>query len=131
PIARNFSNGTAAFGPQAFDVTASVVQANPIDGCTAFTNTAEVVGKIAFIDRGTCNFNVKVQNAQLAGAVGAIVANVATSTDPETPPALAGTATIPVTIGSLSLGFSDGNLFRTNFGAGIVVRLFREAAIDR
>ncbi|HZD96300.1 MAG TPA: M36 family metallopeptidase, partial [Candidatus Sulfotelmatobacter sp.] len=131
PIARNFSNGTAAFGPQAFDVTASVVQANPIDGCTAFTNTAEVVGKIAFIDRGTCNFNVKVQNAQLAGAVGAIVANVATSTDPETAPAMGGTATIPLTAGSLSLGFSDGNLFRANFGNGIVVRLFREVAVDR
>ena len=130
-IARNFSNNTASFGPQAFDITAPVVQANPVDGCATFINPADVAGKIAFVDRGTCNFNVKVQNAQLAGAVGAIVANVAASTDPETAPAMGGTATIPVTIGSLSLGFSDGNLFRANFGSGIVVRLFREAPIDR
>lgn len=130
-IARKFTNGTAAFGPLAFDITAPVVQANPPDGCATFLNPADVAGKIAFVDRGTCNFNVKIQNAQLAGAVGAIVANVATSASPETAPAMGGTATIPVTIGSLSLGFSDGNLFRANFGNGIVVRLFRDVAIDR
>jgi large repetitive protein len=130
-FARNFSNGTAAFGPQAFDVTAPVVQANPADGCAAIVNVAEVAGKIAFTDRGTCNFNVKIQNAQLAGAVGVIVANVDSSADPETAPAMGGTATIPVTIGSLSLGLSDGNLFRTNFAGGIVARLFREVAVDR
>src|SRR5882724_2506244 len=41
-IARTYPNGVAAFGPLAFDTTAPVVQANPPDGCLAFTNPADV-----------------------------------------------------------------------------------------
>ncbi len=46
------------------------------DGCeTPFVNAAEIRGKIALIDRGYCAFTIKVRNAQLAGAIGVIVAN--------------------------------------------------------
>jgi PA domain len=44
-------------------------------GCSAPTNSAGLAGKIALIDRSGCNFTVKVKNAQIAGAVGAIVAD--------------------------------------------------------
>jgi hypothetical protein len=53
-------------------ISGSLAVASVADGCTAFTG---VSGKIAIIDRGTCNFTDKVLNAQLAGAIGAIVAN--------------------------------------------------------
>jgi hypothetical protein len=45
------------------------------DGCNAFTNAADVAGKIAIVRRGTCGFVVKAKNAQNAGATGVIIAN--------------------------------------------------------
>ncbi|MBK6471359.1 MAG: serine protease [Betaproteobacteria bacterium] len=45
------------------------------DGCGPLTNAAEVAGKIAFMDRGSCGFAVKAKNAQLAGAKGVIIGN--------------------------------------------------------
>jgi hypothetical protein len=44
-------------------------------GCTAADFSGFTKGKIALIQRGTCNFGVKVQNAQAAGASGVIVFN--------------------------------------------------------
>ena len=78
--ATTFKAQGAAFGP-ALDTTgvsATVVLAQdgtaPAgDGCQTITTV--LTGAIALIDRGTCNFTVKVKNAQLAGAVGAIIAN--------------------------------------------------------
>ena len=42
-------------------------------GCTPFT-AGSMTNKIALIQRGTCEFGVKVLNAQNAGAIGALVA---------------------------------------------------------
>lgn len=52
-------------GPIKFD------EINPL-GCTAFT-AGTFTDSIALISRGTCNFSVKVANAQAAGAIGVIV----------------------------------------------------------
>jgi extracellular elastinolytic metalloproteinase len=69
----------AEFGPalNTTGVSSTIVLVNDgsgttSDGCEPFTGVA---GGIAFIDRGTCAFTVKVKNAQDAGAVAAIVAN--------------------------------------------------------
>ncbi|MEX0331258.1 MAG: PA domain-containing protein [Puniceicoccaceae bacterium] len=43
------------------------------DACEAIIN--DLTGKIAYIDRGTCNFDSKVLKAQQAGAIGVIIAN--------------------------------------------------------
>ncbi|MFT5125131.1 MAG: hypothetical protein ACI9TH_001623 [Kiritimatiellia bacterium] len=45
------------------------------DACSAITNTVEIAGKIALIDRGECFFTEKVKHAQDAGAIAVIVAN--------------------------------------------------------
>lgn len=45
------------------------------DGCDPILNGDELAGKIALIDRGGCNFVVKVKAAQDQGAVGVIVGN--------------------------------------------------------
>lgn len=42
-----------------------------VDGCTAIDDS--MVGKIAVMRRGSCNFTDKVKNAQVAGAVAAII----------------------------------------------------------
>ena len=44
-------------------------------GCTAGDFSGFVPGRIALIQRGSCNFGVKVQNAQAAGATGVIIFN--------------------------------------------------------
>jgi Zn-dependent M28 family amino/carboxypeptidase len=44
-------------------------------GCTPSDFSGFVAGRIALIQRGTCNFGVKVQNAQAAGASGVIIFN--------------------------------------------------------
>lgn len=44
-------------------------------GCGAMSNAASLPGKIAVIDRGTCDFVTKVKNVQNNGAIAAIVIN--------------------------------------------------------
>ena len=44
-------------------------------GCTPRDFAGFVPGRIALIQRGTCNFGVKVLNAQAAGASGVIIFN--------------------------------------------------------
>ena len=45
------------------------------DGCDPIANAAELSGKIVLIDRGNCNFVLKVKAAQEVGAIGVIVGN--------------------------------------------------------
>lgn len=77
--------GTASFGPApsvsnfggtvvlAGDGVAAPGGGTPTDGCEPIT--APLVGKVALIDRGFCNFTVKVKNAQNAGAKAVMIAN--------------------------------------------------------
>lgn len=78
--------GTAAFGPtvESANISAPLLVAldtievggNQIDGCTPFTNAAEMAGKIALIERGgACGFALKARNATEAGAVAAVIYN--------------------------------------------------------
>jgi len=50
---------------------------NPTSVCNAVVNGAEVTGNIALIDRGICEFSNKVLRAQRAGAIAAIICNIA------------------------------------------------------
>jgi hypothetical protein len=69
--------------------------------CTALSavNRAAVRGNIALVDRGTCSFDVKVKNAQDAGAIAVLVADNAAGGPPPGlgvgSPAIAATVTIP------------------------------------
>jgi hypothetical protein len=82
------------------------------DGCEVITNGAQLAGKIAVIDRGTCTFVVKVKNAQNAGAVGCIlVNNVAGAFSPS---GADPTITIPV----LALSQADGTSLKTAISGG-------------
>ncbi|GAB6875328.1 S8 family serine peptidase [Thermaerobacter litoralis] len=49
--------------------------ANPTQACYPLVNAAEVAGKIALVDRGSCTFTTKVRNAEQAGAIGVLIVN--------------------------------------------------------
>lgn len=138
----NYGHGVSTtFGPQSFNISGNVVAAidaadvsgpTTTDGCTALTNAAQVSGKIAFIDRGTCGFTVKVKNAQNANATGVIIGNVASSSSPTVPPGMGGTdATI--TIGAMSVNLADGDTMRSALAGGPVdtATLFRGTGVGR
>ena len=80
PIAGDYPASGAAFGPAATvaGVTADLEEVNDgtgttTDGCEALVGFT--AGRIALIDRGSCPFVQKVNNAQTAGAVAAIIVN--------------------------------------------------------
>jgi len=117
-VSGSYLVGLASFGPPLSSpgVTAEVmpvVDTAPNLGlaCTALSaaNAAAVNGKIAVVDRGTCSFNVKVKNAQDAGALAVIVVNNAAGTPP---PGMGGTDPT-VTIPSVMVAQSDGNILKT------------------
>jgi hypothetical protein len=110
-IAGDYPYGTASFGapvsPANFAGNVVVGQdavGPATDGCSAFTNAAQVAGNIAIVDRGTCTFVVKAANAQAAGATGIIIAN---NTVQNPPPGLGG-ADPAVTIPAISVTQANG-----------------------
>ena len=113
--AGTYSVGTASFGPALSNpgVTGQIVAAlysSATDACSPITSN--VSGKIALIDRGTCNFTTKVKNAQNAGAIGAVIAD----NKIEGLLGMSGTdATI--TIPSVLVTMSDGATLRANLPA--------------
>ncbi len=114
-IAGDYAIQTASFGPPIPDLglTADVILADDgtgpdvNDACEAI-NT-DLTGAIAIVNRGSCNFTVKVVNAQNAGALGVLVAN---NTSPGLPP-MGGTDNA-VAIPSVGISQDDGALITTN-----------------
>ncbi|KFE62096.1 myxosortase-dependent M36 family metallopeptidase [Hyalangium minutum] len=124
--------GSASFGPTIFDQTGDVKILDPAGttlGCTAFP-AGTFTGKVAVIDRGTCDFNVKAQNAQTAGAVAVLIANNAAN---QAAPGLGGTNPL-VTVPTMSITLETANAWknevRTN-GSTISVRMTKTADLDR
>ncbi|NRB50100.1 MAG: DUF11 domain-containing protein [Saprospiraceae bacterium] len=82
PIRGAFETGIATFGPS---ITATPIEGrvvNAVDNsnspsllCSAVSNSEEVNGNIAMIDRGECFFKEKTINAQQAGAIAVIICN--------------------------------------------------------
>lgn len=106
-VARNEVIAGASFGPSwpSDGLTADLATTKDgvgtdSDGCEPLTNAAAVSGRIALIDRGNCDFTVKVRNAENAGAIGVLIAN--NTNDP-----------------IFALGGSDGSL---SIPAGMVTR---------
>lgn len=116
--------GPAGFGGQinAPGITADAVLVNDgvgvtSDGCEPLA-PGSANGVILIIDRGTCNFTVKVKNAQDAGALAVIVADNAVGA----PPAGLGGADPTITIPSARVMQVDGNALKANL-AGLRVTM--------
>ncbi len=93
--------------------TADATGPSTTDGCTAYTNAAAVAGSYAYVDRGSCTFQVKVDNATAAGATGIVVGHNA----PGLPISMSGTSTIP----GLMVTQADGGRFKQAGTANITI----------
>ncbi|MBB1304176.1 rhombosortase-dependent M36 family metallopeptidase [Pseudoalteromonas sp. SR43-5] len=132
------STKESGFGKYQFsDVAAEVVRlddGNTVDstsindGCEPAINAAELAGKIAIVDRGSCAFTIKVKNAQDAGAIATIVVN----NDPDTAePAPMGGEDDTVTIPNMGLNYADGHAMYDLIDAGevVTVDMFTKATL--
>jgi len=123
PAPATYPGAPAPFGPAltAAGITGDVVLVDDgtgtaSDACEPITNN--VSGKIALIDRGTCAFTVKVKNAQIAGAVAAVVAN-----DVNDSLLTMGDLDNTITISSLFIGKTDGAGLKASLPANAAARL--------
>ena len=115
-VAGTFDVGAAGFRPAARRAELErtgrrgVSRALGNDGCSVIL--PNVGGNIALIDRGTCNFTVKVKNAQNAGAIAAIIVdNVAGGV------AGMGGTDATIAIPSVRITLADGTAIRANLPA--------------
>ena len=119
--------GSAAFGTPLSSpgITGDVVAAldpsdaagaSTFDACSPLTNAADVAGKIALVNRGTCGFVVKVKNAQNAGAIAVLVADNAAGS----PPAGLGGSDPTITIPAVRITIDAGAAIRTALASGTV-----------
>lgn len=126
-IAGLYETGTATFGaPVSEDpIIAEAVLVDdevgvPTDGCEEIKN--DINGKIAIIDRGICEFGLKVFNAEQKGAIAVIICNNrAGGVVTMAPGAVGDLATIP----SVFISQEDCNIIRQYAGDGLKIKLQR------
>lgn len=116
-LTADYEFGTAAFGPVALPLnfTGSIQLADDgigpdlADACTPIP-AGSLAGRVAYINRGTCGFELKVVNAQNAGAIAVLIGNIATSA-----PGLitmADDPTLTADIPALMVVFQDGSAIK-------------------
>jgi len=125
PAAGTYDAVAAGFGPAPTEAGVSgafVVVDDGVgttsDGCEPFTLPA---GAIPLVDRGTCNFTVKVKNGQDAGAATVIVANNVAGA----PFAMGGTDPT-IVIPSVMISLDDGNTIKAGLPATGSVKIVPE-----
>jgi hypothetical protein len=145
-LAGPYQFGTAAFGPLlgnpnvTAEVVAAVDVAEPLDdlpagtttdGCSAFTNSAAVAGKIALVERGRCGFAVKARNATVAGAAGVIIYSNAGANANTAPPGMAddGINGAFVTIPTVSIRRADGLAIVAQLATGVTATLGIDSSV--
>ncbi len=132
-ITKLAANGTAGnWGDGAFvtdvPVTGEVVFVEDgvgvtTDGCNPLLNAAAIQGKIAMIDRGSCEFGFKAKAAQDAGAIAVIICDIpgATVTNGMGPGAAGSQVNIPVVM----ISVENCQTLRQFAGSGLNVTLVK------
>lgn len=124
-IAGDYSFVPAGFGPAVGSFTGNLVLAddgtgNPTQACNELTNDGAIGGNIAVIERGGCEFGLKVLNAEEAGAVAVIVINnVAGAAITMAPGDSGGSVTIP----SFMISQADGAGILNELGNSVTVNV--------
>ncbi|MCH9694970.1 MAG: S8 family serine peptidase [Gammaproteobacteria bacterium] len=96
---------------------------NTSDGCQPLTNGDEISGNVALLQRSGCPFTDMVRNAEEAGAIAALVYNIAG--DPIVMFGESGLVDIP----ALMIGQADANLIIAEFDAGNDVDVILEKSL--
>jgi PKD repeat protein len=122
-IAGSYTSADATFGPglPAIPISAPIEllvdNTSPVnDGCETIINGAQLSGKIVLIDRGLCSFAIKVEAAQNAGALAVIIINNIAGA-----PFQMGGTSATITIPSIMISQSDGNLIKSALSLGSVL----------
>ena len=133
-LAGSYDAQGAQFGPAltSTGTTGDLVQAldaegSATDACSELTNPADVVGKLALVGRGACEFSSKVYNAQQVGAIGVVIANNVAS---GLPPMAAGLLASEILIPSVGVTRSDGKRLEAALAEGVNATLRTAAAAD-
>lgn len=93
------------------------------DACEPLVNEDELSGHVAYIQRGGCDFEVKIANAADAGAAAALVFNIAGA--PIVMTGSSGLADIP----ALMIGQADGNLLLDEIDTDATVEILLEEGL--
>jgi len=117
-VAADYVSREASFTPALLDegpITAELVLADDgeaaggstYDACQAVVNDSDLDGQVALVQRGGCDFQVKVANVEAAGAIAAVVFN--NQSELLIMSGTRGSVTIP----AVMIGQSDGQLLLT------------------
>jgi Zn-dependent M28 family amino/carboxypeptidase len=93
-------------------------------GCEAADFAGFVPGRIALVQRGSCNFSVKVANAAAADAIGIIIFNEGNTPDRE--PVFGGNGENPLPIPALTASFQTGVALNNLIASGLNVTIQTE-----
>ena len=76
-VAGDYAGTEASFTPplSPTGVGGEIVAVQPTAGCDPLSNAAEVAGKVAFMQRGSCTFLQKFSRAEAAGAIAVVMVN--------------------------------------------------------
>lgn len=81
--------------------------ATPSEGCGTLVNAAQVQGRIAVVNRGTCGFGLKTRNAEQAGAIAVLILNNRAET-PADPMPVAGGFDFTIRIPTATVAYLTG-----------------------
>jgi Zn-dependent M28 family amino/carboxypeptidase len=126
--ASNASEGDISGVVQAVDINLTGDRAST-SGCEATDFAGFTAGNIALVQRGTCDFRVKADNALAAGAVGVIIFNQGNASETEDRSALF-SGTLGDTIFALPVATTTFALGETLAAEGTEVRLAFDAHVE-
>jgi Peptidase family M28/PA domain len=137
PGRANGSVSNAAVQPVGGIVIPPTPTSSSASGCSSADFSGFVAGRVALIQRGTCTFGTKVQNAEAAGASGVIIFNEGnpgrtavfngTLTDAAGNPVV---PTVPVAFTTFAVGQSLYNQYQSTAGSTPAVISLNVSAIE-